>query len=177
MNDATATQLRLLREIRDALGAVSVRWWLYGGWAMDAHAGEVTRDHADIEAFIWFDDADAARDALTAAGFTAWPATHTDEGQPFTKEGQEFDLTFLIRNNVGEIVTPGRWPDWPWHARAFEAPPARLGDLELPVMSLEGLLDLKTNFAKHPHGAPLRVKDIEDTERLRAMIAARDATS
>jgi hypothetical protein len=177
MDDATRIQLRLLREMRDALDAAGVRWWLYGGWAMDAHAGEVTRDHADIEAFIWLNDADAAREALIAAGFIAWPSTHKDEGQPFTKGGQEAGLTFLIRNEAGEIVTPGRWSDWPWHAGAFDAPPARLEDLELPVMSLEGLLDLKTNFAKHPHGAPLREKDIADIQRLRAMIAARERAS
>jgi hypothetical protein len=25
------------------------RYWLFGGWAVDFHAGRVTRDHADID--------------------------------------------------------------------------------------------------------------------------------
>ena len=53
MNDATASQLQLLRQIRDSFDDAGVDWWLFGGWAMDAHIGEVTRDHADIEIFIW----------------------------------------------------------------------------------------------------------------------------
>jgi hypothetical protein len=175
MNDATATQLRLLRVMSDAFAAANVRWWLYGGWAMDAHAGEVTRDHADIEIFLWVDDAASARDALERAGFAAWPSLHPDEGEPFTKDGQEAGLTFLTRDAVGRVITPGRWSDWPWVEGAFDAAPGRIDDLELPVMSLEGLLDLKVNFAKHAHGAPLREKDVADIERLRAMIAERSS--
>lgn len=177
MNDATAIQLRLLREMRDAFHAAGVQWWLFGGWAMDAHAGGVTRDHADIETFIWLEDADAARAALTGAGFSAWPSVHPPEGEPFTKDGQEAGITFLIRNEAGEIVTPGRWADWPWYAGAFDEPTAKLGDLDLPVMSLEGLLDLKSNFARHPYGAPLRAKDIADIERIRALIALRGSAT
>jgi hypothetical protein len=174
MNEATATQLRLLREIRSAFDAADVRWWLFGGWAMDAHTGEVTRDHADIEAFIWRDDTTRARDALTSAGFLAWPSLHPDEAAPFTKDGQEVGCWFLTRNDAGDVITPGRGADWPWAAGAFDAPPGVIDDLELPVMSLEGLLDLKTNFAQHPHGAPLREKDVADIELLRALLAARD---
>jgi Aminoglycoside-2''-adenylyltransferase len=64
VNDATATQLRLIGEIRDVLDAASVAWWLYGGWAMDFHAGEVTRNHSDIEMFVRLEDAEAVQDAL-----------------------------------------------------------------------------------------------------------------
>jgi hypothetical protein len=107
----------------------------------------------------------------------AWPAIHEDECQPFTKDGQETGLWFLIRNGSDEIVTPGRWADWPWLPGSFDEPPRAIGDLVLPAVSLECLLDLKTNFAKHPHGAPLREKDIADIERLRAMIAAQETAS
>jgi hypothetical protein len=173
MNAATATQLRLLREISDAFGPPGVRWWLFGGWAMDAHAGEVTRDHADIEIFLWIEDGEAAFAALEGAGFQGWNSTHADESRPFTKDGQEVGLWFLTRRADGAIVTPGRWTDWPWAAGAFDIHPERIGDLELPVMSLDGLLDIKTNFANHRHGAPLREKDLADIERLRSLLEAR----
>ena len=32
MNEDTTAQLALLREISDALSAVAIRWWLFGGW-------------------------------------------------------------------------------------------------------------------------------------------------
>ncbi|MEX2247820.1 MAG: aminoglycoside adenylyltransferase [Dehalococcoidia bacterium] len=171
MDDATRTQLRLLGEIRDALAAAGVRWWLFGGWAMDFHAGEVTRDHSDIEAFVRKDDAEAVRRALTAAGFAAPPPLHPDEALPHLKDGQEAGFFYLVEDEAGRTITPGRWADWPWAAGAFDGPPLRLGDLELHAMSLDGLLDMKLNFPKHTHGAPLREKDVADIERLRALAA------
>ena len=124
MNDATASQLQLLRQIRDAFDDAGVDWWLFGGWAMDAHIGEVTRDHADIEIFIWIDDARVASRALVDAGFQQWAAAeHPDEGMPFMKDGQGVGLWFLMRKAGGGIVTPGRWSDWPWVAGAFDGAP------------------------------------------------------
>ena len=68
MNEATATQLNLIREISDALATPHIDWWLFGGWAMDFHAGNITRDHADIEVFVRLEDAAAVREALVGAG-------------------------------------------------------------------------------------------------------------
>ena len=170
MNDATAAQLALLREIHDAFAEAGIDWWLFGGWAMDAHAGRVTRDHADIELFVRFEEADAARSVLLQRGFLAPPPLHPDEGQPYLRQGQEVGVWFLTPDADGNPVTPGRWADWPWPAGSFEAPPGRLGDLSLPVMSVAGLLDMKRGFARHPHGAPLRPKDEADVELLRRLL-------
>lgn len=174
MNDATATQLRLLDEIRRALDGAGVDWWLFGGWAMDAHAGRITRDHADIEVFIWLDGAVAAREALTRAGFTYVPSLHPEEAAAYLKDGQEVDLTFLVRHADDSVTLRGRWSGWCWPAAWFEGARRQLQEMTLPVMALEGLLELKTNFANQPHGAPLRAKDVEDIERLRAMIAEQE---
>jgi hypothetical protein len=37
-------------------------------------------------------------------------------------------------------------------------------------MSIAGLLDIKTRFADHPHGAPLRPKDVADIELLQRLL-------
>jgi hypothetical protein len=174
MNDQTRVQLRLLAEISAALAAAGVDWWLFGGWAMDAHAGEVTRDHSDIEAYIQLDDVAAARDALVAAGFAAWPGLYPDECQPFTKDGQEIGLWYLTRDAEGRTITPGRWAAWPWHSGSFEGPVRQLDGVTLRPVTLECLLDTKSNFAQHPHGAPLREKDVADIARIKALIAERD---
>jgi hypothetical protein len=170
MNDATRRQLDLIREIATALAAVDIKWWLFGGWAMDFHAGAVTRDHADIEIFSWRHDASAVRAAMEAAGFAHPPGgLYPDECQSFVRRGQEIGFWFLMRNEDGAIITPGRWADWPWVSRAFDGEPLTLDGVTARAMSIEGLLDIKTRFADHPHGAPLREKDIADIALLRAL--------
>ncbi len=141
---------------------------------MDFHAGEVTRDHSDIEIFIWKHDVDRARDALSARGYFAPPGLYPEEAQSFLKEGQEIGLWFVVTDDAGRMATPGRWADWPWPEGSFDAPRQRIGDLEAPVMSLEGLLDMKAGFAQHPHGAPPREKDLADIEQLKSLISRRD---
>ena len=80
MNALTRTQLGLIREIRSALGAAGIHWWLFGGWGLDARIGHVTRDHHDIEFWVFHEDADSTREALMACGFEApeslRPLTH-----------------------------------------------------------------------------------------------------
>ncbi len=176
VNEDTRVQIALLGVLREALAAAGIQWWLFGGWAIDARAGRVTRDHADIEAFVWLRDADGVRRALTEAGFVAPPALHPDEGQPCLREGQEFGVWFLARTPEGAIVTPGRWADRPWLAGSFEADPALLEGMTLPAMSAAGLLDMKLRFERHPHGAPPRAKDEVDIALLRQLVA-RDATT
>ncbi len=173
MDDATATQLGLIVEIRDALDEADIEWWLFGGWAMDFHAGDVTRNHADIELFVWLKDADAAKQALVRTGFVALPGLHPDEGQPLLKGGQEVGAWYLVCDEAGAIATPGRWADWPWPAGSFDEPRMHIGDIEAPAMSAEGLLEMKMRFAQHPYGASLREKDRADIARLQAIIASR----
>ncbi len=173
MNDATAIQLLLIEAIRDVLDAADVEWGVFGGWAMDFSIGEVTRDHADIELFVWQQDAQRAKEALLRAGFAAPAALHPDEGQPFLKDGQELGVWYLVRDETGAVSTPGRWADWPFPAGAFDEPRVRLGDMEAPAMSAEGLLEMKLGFAAQPHGAPLREKDQADVVRLRRILASR----
>jgi hypothetical protein len=166
---ASETQLRLIEEIAVIFDALGIDWWLFGGWAMDFHAGEITRGHADVEIFLWAKDADRARSALVEWGYAAPSGLHPDEGQPLLKDGQEVGLWFLERDSDGRVRTPGRWADWPWVDGAFDGPRATLHVLEAPLMSVDGLLDMKERFATHPHGAPLREKDRADIELLRRL--------
>ena len=71
----------------------------------------------------------------------------------------------------GDVVTSGRWTDWPYPHEAFCAPERRLGDLSCPILSAEAQLDEKVNFHKHPAGAPLRDVDLPAIQKLRKYIA------
>jgi hypothetical protein len=173
-SESAHLQLRLIREVRDSLESVDVEWWLYGGWAVDFLYGSMTRDHSDIEIFIWEQDAASAGEELTNAGFLAPPGLHPDEGQPFLKEGVEINATYLHTNADGTIVTPGRWADWPWLPGSFDGPLACLGEIEVPVISAEAQLDMKLRFPEHPHGAPWRDKDRHDIRLLRRLIGFQD---
>src|SRR5918997_1486664 len=53
MDRATETQLSLIRELADLLGKAHLRFWLRGGWALDFHAGRVTRPHKDVDLITW----------------------------------------------------------------------------------------------------------------------------
>jgi hypothetical protein len=177
MDEQTGRHLELIRATGDVLGAAGIDWWLFGGWAIDFHAGRITRAHSDIEFYVWNHDADAARAALTEAGFLAPPGLHPEEGQPYLKDGQEVGSWFLLHDAEGRIVTPGRWADWPWYPGAFDGPPLTLDGVTAGVVTLEALLDTKANFAKHPHGAPLREKDVADIALLRALLKGRSKES
>jgi hypothetical protein len=168
-------QLRLIAEVQNALKAADIEWWLYGGWAVDFVYGAMTRDHSDIEIFIWEEDGVSVRRALTDAEFLAAPGLHPDEGQPFLKDGLEINATYLRKNADGTVVTPGRWADWPWLPGSFDGPFAKLGELEVPVISAEAQLDMKLRFPEHPHGAPLREKDHHDIRLLRKLVGRASA--
>ena len=60
--------------ILDALQGVGVRYWIAGGWGVDALHGEVTREHRDLDLAIDADTFGMARAKLEALGFT----TETD---------------------------------------------------------------------------------------------------
>jgi len=170
MDDATSAQLRVINKLAAALDGAGVAWWLFGGWAMDFHAGDVTRPHDDIEVFVQAGDAERARAAVVERGYAVPAVMHPEEGQTFLKDGVEVGAWYLERDTSGAAHVPGRWASWRWPAAWFEAPRRRIGDVEAPVLALDGLLEMKQRFAEQPHGAPLREKDIDDIERLRRMM-------
>jgi lincosamide nucleotidyltransferase A/C/D/E len=58
-----------LLEIAAVLDAAGGRWWLAGGWGVDALAGRQTRPHGDLDLVLDRSAMDAARAALAAHGF------------------------------------------------------------------------------------------------------------
>ncbi len=172
MNDVTAIQ-RLIQEIGELLAAADVRWWLFGGWAVDFHLGSVTRQHGDIEFYIWSTDAERVSRSFLDAGFVPQTIPFPDEAVEFRKDGQLI-CAVLLADTADGIVIPGRWTHWPWPRDAFDGPPGRIGDLTVPAVSVEALLDRGLNYQQHaPGGPPLRERDIIAIKQMRAMIGSR----
>ena len=105
MSDAQAAAIVEWARRYDAAG---IEYWLLGGWAVDHHAGHVTRPHDDIDFVIWFQDHETVMEMLSAADFGPMRAPLA-----FIRNGVEFEITLIERAPDGAIVTPG-FEDWPW---------------------------------------------------------------
>ncbi|GJG88889.1 hypothetical protein tb265_40700 [Gemmatimonadetes bacterium T265] len=46
-------QLATVAALDALLAGHGISYWLFGGWAVDFHAGRVTREHADIDIAVW----------------------------------------------------------------------------------------------------------------------------
>jgi lincosamide nucleotidyltransferase A/C/D/E len=71
-------EVRDVLEILGALSRADVRWWLAGGWGVDALAGVQTRRHKDLDLVVERADFERALDALARCGFR--PVPETDPG-------------------------------------------------------------------------------------------------
>lgn len=92
-----------------------IDYWLFGGWAVDFHAGRMTRDHADIDIAIWRTDAAKVARWLVRSGWAHAPGGEQDGYTTYTRDDVHVDLTFLARDEDGTVYTPlqsGRG-DWP----------------------------------------------------------------
>jgi hypothetical protein len=70
------TQLDEIRGLDQAFAQAEVAYWLFGGWAVDFHAGRVTRAHSDVDiAGVRLDIALLERDSTGAI------YTPTDDGR------------------------------------------------------------------------------------------------
>jgi Aminoglycoside-2''-adenylyltransferase len=84
MADGTAqAQLRVIHRVVDALSAVGVPAWLFGGWGLDARIGRITRGHGDVEFWVRRSGAARSRTALADAGSTALPTQPPEESCEF----------------------------------------------------------------------------------------------
>ncbi len=167
--EATQVQLKLIAEVTSLLTAATIPHWLFGGWAVDFLVGEVTRPHSDVEFAVWRSDFSSVRSLLERRGYTEQAGDSSPEAVNLRKSGQVVRFIFIERNQRGEVITPGPWSDWPWPEGSFGGVRGRLGSIELPVVSIQGQIDTKENYHRHPAGGPLRPKDRADLEHLRRL--------
>jgi lincosamide nucleotidyltransferase A/C/D/E len=70
VDDVTETSLAEVFEVLRALSAVGCRFWLEGGWGVDALLGRQTRPHRDLDVDLDARCAEAALTVLAAMGYT-----------------------------------------------------------------------------------------------------------
>jgi hypothetical protein len=162
-----AKQLQLLADIHQLLADTRVEHWLAGGWGIDFALGKITRQHMDIDFAIWKDDWQRVEDLLLKHAFDRQNSDFPEESGRILKVECEIEFYLLQKTSNGEIIIGGRWADWPFPEGSFRTTVGLIGGVVCPVMSLQGQLDSKEQWARQSHGAPLRDKDIVDIELLR----------
>ena len=115
-------QLSVLSHLDKLFWQHGIEYWLFGGWAVDFHAGKVTRPHDDLDLAVRSHDGERVREVLTAAGWRHAP----EEGYSV----YELDDVRL------EVAFPdhGEWPP-----NSFEHEVAEVAGVRARVVSLSSL--------------------------------------
>ena len=164
------TQIALIHEIADILASVNLRWWLFGGWAMDGHVGRITRTHNDIEFWVHRSQAALVRNVLGCHGFEALDTQPDEESIEFERGLVRFSSAFFTIAPDGYASPAGRWSDWRFPPGSFAEDAAPLGGRLVPVMGVVGLLTMKEQFPTLRNGRSLREKDERDILVLRELV-------
>src|SRR5215469_7057831 len=171
MNERTSAQLRVIKAVTDALRAVDIRAWLFGGWGLDARIGRITREHGDVEFWLERIHAERSKAVLVRAGATALTTQPPAEACEFIWDGVDFSTAYFDRQPDGSSVQLlGRWSDWLFPPGSFDDEPGTLDGTPVPAMSVSGMLAMKEQFPDLRNGRPWRQKDIDDIEILRRLI-------
>ena len=178
MNERTSAQLRVIKAVMNALGAVDISAWLFGGWGLDARIGRITREHGDIEFRLERVNSERSKAVLAGAGATALTTQPPEEACEFTWDGVDFSTAYFDRQPDGSFSQPqGRWSDWLFPPGSFGDEPGTLDGTPVLAMSVSGMLAMKEQFPHLRNGRPWRQKDIDDLKILRGLAAEADAQS
>lgn len=96
-------QLAALDELHRLLDRHRIEYWLFGGWAVDFHAGTVTRPHDDIDLAVWLEDVGRIAALLVSEGWTHAPEEGEDGYTGYARGAVRLELACCAR-----AVPPGR---------------------------------------------------------------------
>ena len=137
-----------------------IEYWLFGGWAVDFHAGRMTRDHADIDIAIWRTDAEAVAGLLARDGWAQMPGAEEDGYTTYTRAGVHVDLAFLARDEDGTVYTPTSSGRGDWPSDSFGSDVRRLGRTHARVVTAASLIADKSPIRDDPITASKDAADV-----------------
>jgi predicted ester cyclase len=161
VNNRAREQLAALAEIHELFEREAVDYWLFGGWAVDFHAGSVTRPHDDVDVAVWLADHERIAALLAAAGWKHAPEEDEDGGTGYERDAVRLELTFLVRGEDGRVYIPLRSGLVLWMKGAFATDVAELHGVRACVVGLGALREGKSRARD----------DAEDAEKDRADFA------
>jgi hypothetical protein len=132
-------QLAALAQVTELLDQRGFDYWLFGGWAVDFHVGEVTREHSDIDLAVWLHEADALAALLRAHGWEHKPDPEEDGGTGYEREGVRLELTYIVSDDKGRVFVPLRngpvvWSEEPLGSEIRDLRRVRARVVALPLL-------------------------------------------
>lgn len=125
-----------------------IDYWLFGGWAVDFHAGAVTRSHDDIDIAVWAMDAARIFALLEKRG---WTRVAEEDGYTVHEhDGVRLELALIARDEHGIVYTPLQAGRAFWPENTFANDIAELDKRRIRVISLFALRAEKSEIFGDP---------------------------
>jgi hypothetical protein len=159
-------QLAALARLHHLFERHALDHWLFGGWAVDFHAGSATRVHDDIDIAIWLADRARVEALLASDGWQPVPDPEADGYARYERDAVHLELAFLARDERGCVYTPVRSGRGSWPDGTFGDDVAELDGVRSRVVSLNALRADKSEVRDDPGVA---AKDRADLATLAAI--------
>jgi hypothetical protein len=153
MDDLASQQLNALARVDALLEGAGIAYWLFGGWAVDFHAGSITRSHDDVDIAVWMEDLPGISRVLEAGGWRHAPSEDDDGGTGYELAVVRLELTYLVRDDDGAIFTPLRHGRALWSEDAFAGDVRELRGVRARVVALAPLVSGKSSPRDDPQDA------------------------
>jgi Aminoglycoside-2''-adenylyltransferase len=158
-----SAQLETIGWLHTLLGEQGIDYWLFGGWAVDFHAGRVTRDHEDVDLAVWQSDLDLVSGLLEAHGWVHAPEPGEDGYTGYERGEVRVELAFLACDEAGTVYTPLRDGQGDWPAGSFGGEMAEVNSVQARVVGLASLIEDKSG---QRHDPAVTAKDRADVALL-----------
>jgi hypothetical protein len=153
MDELGSHQLQALSSIDRLLERAEIAYWLFGGWAVDFYAGSITRTHGDVDIAVWLEDLPAIRQILEENGWRHAPTKDADGGTSYEQGAVQLGLTYLVRDDNGDVFIPFKRELVPWSTELFGNDVRELLGVRARVVSLAPLMLGKSFPRDDPHDA------------------------
>jgi hypothetical protein len=137
-----ARQLQTISWLHRLLAERDIEYWLFGGWAVDFHAGRVTRDHEDVDVAVWHADLDRITVLLKAQGWVHAPDLGEDGYTAYERRNIRLELAFLACD-AGGPYTPLAQGRGDWPSGSFGDTQAELDGVRARIVGLASLIEDK----------------------------------
>jgi hypothetical protein len=168
-------QLAAIAEVREVSRRLAVDVWLRGGWAVDFSVGRVTREHADVDWFVWAGHLPAIVESLGELGWECVEAT--TPGPHRTLVQRDVHMSFLaMAPGAGSaaLVADGPLAGEHWPASMIaDAQVGRIGAQDCLTISPAAQLRLKQMTPHWFPGRTTRPKDLDDIAELEGALQIR----
>ena len=163
---AEADQLAALARLHELFEQHGIDYWLFGGWAVDFHAGSVTRSHDDLDFAVWVEDLDRIATLLAADGWNHAPEADENGYTGYELGTVRLELAFLAHDDDGHVYTPLREGQAAWPSGAFQTDVAELLGARARIISLRALKADKSEAHDDPSVAAKDRADLATLSRL-----------